>query len=68
MSLLTLTDPPTQSDFLKTLATSLRELRLLESSRKVQAHIPAVPDESSGSDDDEYRCPKRPSKRRKTLP
>jgi hypothetical protein len=66
MSLSTLNDPPSQSDFLKTLTTNLRELRL-ESAKKVQAHIPAVPDESSGSDDDEYRCPKRPSKRRKTL-
>jgi len=57
-----------KSDFLKTLATNLRDLRQLESARKVHAHIPAVPDESSGSDDDEYRCPKRTSKRRKTLP
>jgi hypothetical protein len=65
---LTLTEPPSQSDFLKTLATNLRDLRQLESARKVHAHIPAVPDESSGSDDDEYRCPKRTSKRRKTLP
>jgi hypothetical protein len=56
-----------KSDFLRTLATGLRELRQLESSRKLLAHIPAVPDESSGSDDDEYLCPKRPSKRRKTF-
>jgi hypothetical protein len=58
---------PSQSDFLRTLGTGLRELRQLESARKLHAHIPAVPDESSGSDDDEYLCPKRPSKRRKTL-
>lgn len=63
-----LNDPSSQSDFLKSLTTNLRELRQLESERKVHAHIPAVADESSGSDDDEYRCPKRPSKRRKTLP
>jgi hypothetical protein len=48
-----------QSEFLKTLTSGLRELRQLESAKKQQAHVPAVPDEGSGSDDDEYQCPKR---------
>jgi len=48
-----------QSEFLKTLTSGLRELRQFESAKKQQAHVPAVPDEGSGSDDDEYQCPKR---------
>lgn len=55
-----------QSEFLRTLTTGLRELRLLESAKKQQVRgVPAVPDEGSGSDDDEYQCPKR---RRKMTP
>ncbi|KAI9435374.1 hypothetical protein F5148DRAFT_1266602 [Russula earlei] len=54
-----------RSDFLKTLTTGLRELRQLESTKKQQAPIPAVLDDRSVSDDEEYQSPKRPSKRRK---
>jgi hypothetical protein len=54
-----------QSEFLRTLTTGLRELRLLESAKKQQTRVPVVPDEDSGSDDDEYQCPKR---RRKMTP
>jgi len=54
-----------RNEFLKTLTTNLRELRHLESAKKQQAQVPAVSDERSGSDDDEYQFP-RPSKRRKT--
>ena len=54
-----------QSEFLRTLTIGLRELRLLESAKKQQARVPALPDEGSGSDDDEYQCPKR---RRKMTP
>ncbi|KAH9179344.1 hypothetical protein EDB89DRAFT_2217692 [Lactarius sanguifluus] len=55
-----------RNDFLRTVTAGLRDLRQLDSAKKQQAHIPAVPDEHSESDDDEYQCRKRPSKRRKT--
>jgi hypothetical protein len=55
-----------RSDFLRTLTAGLRELRQLDSAKKQQAHVPAVPDEHSESDDDEYQCRRRPSRRRKT--
>ncbi|KAH9065316.1 hypothetical protein EDB87DRAFT_1595164 [Lactarius vividus] len=55
-----------RNDFLRTVTTGLRELRQLDSAKKQQAHIPAVLDEHSESDDDEYQCRKRSSKRRKT--
>ncbi|KAH9047699.1 hypothetical protein EDB84DRAFT_1586418 [Lactarius hengduanensis] len=55
-----------RNDFLRTVTAGLRELRQLDSAKKQQAHIPAVPDEHSESDDDEYQCRRRPSKRRKT--
>ncbi|KAI0304324.1 Squalene/phytoene synthase-domain-containing protein [Multifurca ochricompacta] len=54
------------SDFLRALTAALRELRQLDSAKKQQAHVPAVPDEYSESDYDEYQCRKRPSKLRKT--
>ena len=50
------------SNFLRTLATRLCELRRLESAKK-HAHSPTVPDERSESDNDEYQCPRRPSER-----
>lgn len=55
-----------RNDFLRTLTAGLRELRQLDSAKKQQAHVPAVPDEHSESDDDEYQCRRKPSKRRKT--
>ncbi|KAH9980175.1 hypothetical protein BGW80DRAFT_484625 [Lactifluus volemus] len=55
-----------RSDFLRTLTTSLRELRQLDSAKKQQTQVSAVPDEYSESDDDEYQCRRRPSRRRKT--
>jgi len=55
-----------RNDFLRTLTAGLRELRQLDSAKKQQAHVPAVPDEHSESDDDEYQCRRRPSRRRKT--
>ena len=63
---LLLTEPRLQNEFLKTLTAGLRELRQLDSAKKQQAHVPAVPDENSESDDDEYQCRRRPSRRRKT--
>jgi len=63
---LLLTEPRSQNDFLRTLTAGLRELRQLDSAKKQQAHVPAVPDEHSESDDDEYQCRRRPSRRRKT--
>jgi hypothetical protein len=55
-----------KSDFLRTLTTGLRELRQLDSAKKQQTQVSAVPDEYSESDDDEYQCRRRPSRRRKT--
>ncbi|KAN0125319.1 hypothetical protein V8E53_015599 [Lactarius tabidus] len=55
-----------RNEFLRSLTASLRELRQLDSAKKQHAHVPAVPDENSESDDDEYQCRKRPSRRRKT--
>jgi len=53
-----------RNEFLRTLATGLRELRQLELAKRQQVYVPAVPDDRSASDDDEYQCP-RPSRRRK---
>lgn len=64
--ILTLTGFLLKSDFLRTLSSGLRELRLLDSAKKQQTHVPAVPDVYSECDDDEYQYRRRPSKRRKT--
>jgi hypothetical protein len=64
--ILTLTGFYLKSDFLRTLTSGLRELRLLDSTKRQQTHVPAVPVENSESDDDEYQCRRRPSRRRKT--
>ncbi|KAI0248585.1 hypothetical protein BJV78DRAFT_1332068 [Lactifluus subvellereus] len=55
-----------RTDFLRTLSSGLRELRLLDSAKRQQTHVPAVPDVYSESDDDEYQYRRRPSRRRKT--